>query len=344
MVGRPTRVVALAALLLTTHTAAAGAAGGGFAPVHREGPALSVPAERLDASLTCTGNLRGATGEPVLLLAGTGVNSDQYFGWNWKHALTRAGIPWCASDVPGPASANENFADIQVRAEYVVHAIRTMRAVAGRRIGVLGHSQGGLVPRWALRFWPDVRPMVDDVVALAPTSHGTPLGTLMCPAMCPAAVWQQRTDANFVRAVDSHRQTFRGISYTVLSSHADPLVPPASADLTGPGWVANVRLQDACPADTADHDGVGTTDPVAEALALDALAHRGPADPARLDPAVCSRELMSGADPATHAADSAWMKQVRDLNYGQAPRLEREPELACYTTISGCPRAREGDG
>ncbi|MFJ6676991.1 esterase/lipase family protein [Actinosynnema sp. NPDC091369] len=343
MVVRFARAVALAALLVAAHAAPAGGEPAGFAPVDRKGPRLGVPVERLDASLTCTGNVRRARTTPVLLLAGTAVNTDQYFSWNWKPALTKAGIPWCASDVPVPDAANQNLDDIQVRAEYVVHAIRTMRAMAGRRISVIGHSQGGVVPRWALRFWPDVRPMVDDVIALAPTSHGTPLGTRICSADCHPAIWQQRVPANFYRALDSHQQTFRGISYTVIRSDFDPMVPPEAADLTGPGDITNARIQDACPADTADHDGVGTVDAVAEALALDALRHRGPADPARLDPAVCARPLMSGANPATHEADFTWMKQVQNQNYLRAPIAEREPALACYTSAAGCHRPRAGD-
>ena len=31
-----------------------------------------------------------------------------------------------------------------------------------------------MIPRWALRFWPDTRVMVDHVVGLSPSNHGTP--------------------------------------------------------------------------------------------------------------------------------------------------------------------------
>jgi hypothetical protein len=45
------------------------------------------------------------------------------------------------------------MADIQTAGEYVVYAIRTMPAAYGGRIDIIGHSQAGMVPRWALRFW-----------------------------------------------------------------------------------------------------------------------------------------------------------------------------------------------
>lgn len=63
--------------------------------------------------------------------------------------------------------------DIQVTGEYVVHAIRTVHQLSGRQTDVLGFSQGGMLPRWALRFWPDTRPMVNAFVALDPSNHGT---------------------------------------------------------------------------------------------------------------------------------------------------------------------------
>ena len=72
--------------------------------------------------------------------------------------------------------------DIQVAAEYLVHAIRRMHRLSGRRIAVMGHSQGGMSMRWALRFWPDTRPMVDDVIGFAGSNHGTTGG-----GGCPTA-------------------------------------------------------------------------------------------------------------------------------------------------------------
>jgi triacylglycerol lipase len=51
----------------------------------------------------------------------------------------------------------------------VVNGIRVMRRRAGRRIGVYGISQGALMPRWALTYWPRLRRQVADVVAVAGT-------------------------------------------------------------------------------------------------------------------------------------------------------------------------------
>jgi triacylglycerol esterase/lipase EstA (alpha/beta hydrolase family) len=44
--------------------------------------------------------------------------------------------------------------DIQVSSEYVARAVQLMHRKTGEKVDVLGHSQGGLQPRWAIRFFP----------------------------------------------------------------------------------------------------------------------------------------------------------------------------------------------
>jgi triacylglycerol esterase/lipase EstA (alpha/beta hydrolase family) len=54
-----------------------------------------------------------------------------------------------------------------------VFAIRRMHRLSGQKVSIVGHSHGGMNFRWALRYWPDVRQMVDDAVSLAGNNHGT---------------------------------------------------------------------------------------------------------------------------------------------------------------------------
>ena len=116
---------------------------------------LSVPAKQLHAAFACDTSLKGAAKTPVLLVPGTGEDPD-FFDWNYEPALQQLGIPFCRVTLP-----EHGTGDIQVAAEYVVSAIRRMHARTGHRIAVIGHSQGGMVPRWGLRFWPDTRRMVE---------------------------------------------------------------------------------------------------------------------------------------------------------------------------------------
>jgi triacylglycerol esterase/lipase EstA (alpha/beta hydrolase family) len=310
-----------------------------YAPVDQPGPALSVSQDKLDASLECTGNLASAGRAPVLLVPGTGSNPHSNFSWNWEPALSKLGIPWCAVTLPDHA-----LGDIQVAGEYVVNGIRTMYQRAGRRISIIGHSQGGMLPRWPLRFWPDTRAMVDDQIGFAPSNHGTKDAELTCGGSgCAAADWQQSDKSEFIKALNSYQETFPGISYTEVYTHTDEIVTPNSDDTGssslhgGGGEITNEAIQQICPLDTSEHLAIGTQDNVAYALAVDALDHPGPADPSRIDPSVCMTPLMPGINPVTYPTDSASAAADLLANSLSAPSIPAEPPLACYVTAS-CPQ------
>ena len=307
----------------------AAAAVGEFAPVDRPGPALSVPKGKLDAALSCSGNVsRGH--QTVLFVPGTTVNPSSY-DWNWFRALDQLGRPHCTVTLPFDTTG-----DIQTAAEYVVSAIRTIHARTDRRVQVMGHSQGGVIPRFALRFWPDLRTEVDDYIAFGATNHGTVIAGPLCTAGCAPSIWQQAIGSNFVRAMNSDQETFAGISYTQIYTHLDQIVQPnlddaGSTSVHGPGDITNVATQDVCPANAADHIAVGTHDPVAYALAIDALDHPGPANPSRIPQSVCTEVLMPGVEPATFATNlSGIWKQIMTALLTD-PRVEAEPPLAPYT-------------
>ncbi len=330
---RTLRAGLLAALALTLLPAVAAA----YAPPNRPGPTLSVPVAKLAAALQCTGTLSGASHPPVLLVPGTSLNPSTDYGYGWEPALRNLGWPYCAVTLPGNA-----MGDIQVAGEYVVYAIRTMHAAYGGRIDVVGHSQGGMVPRWALRFWPDTRAMVDDLVGLSPSNHGTLDAIPACAQSCAPAFWQQRSDAAFIAALNSAQETFPGISYTDIYTDTDEVVvpnlgPAASSSLAGGGGaITNVATQSVCPADLTEHLGIGIYDNTAYQLALDALTHPGPADPARVAATTCLDPLMPGIDPSTFPADYAQTVASVAGTVASSPRTTSEPPLACYVTAT-CP-------
>ena len=300
----------------------------------QEGPALSVPPAELDAALQCPQSLAGAARVPVLLIPGTNLEPRANFDWNYEPALTAAGIPWCAVELPGYA-----MGDIQVSAEYVVAALRRMHTESGRRVSIVGYSQGGMIGRWALRWWPDTRAIVEDLVGNAPSNHGTLTARPGCASQCAPAYWQQRDDAKFIAALNDGPETFAGIDYTVNFTRNDEVVTPnadaqtgSSALRTGEGRIRNTALQEVCPNDTAEHLIIGSYDPVAWALALDALTNDGPADPARIDPAVCAQQFMPGVDPAAFPAN--WGRYLAAIVEGarRAEQATEEPPLRCYVT------------
>jgi hypothetical protein len=333
------RIVSFVAALSATLAVGVGPAAAGqapdtaFASVDRPGPALSVPTEKLRGALACTDNV-GPGRQTVLFVPGTTINPREDYSWNWFRALDKLGRPYCAVTLPFNTTG-----DAQIASEYVVHAIRVINARTQRKVQVIGHSQGGTEPRFAMRFWPDLRGKVDDYIAFAPTNHGSALIHGLCQPSCTPALWQQLDGSDYIRAMNSHQETFAGISYTVIYTHFDQFVQPnlddsGTSSLSGPGDITNVATQDVCPVNTADHLSVGTYDPVAYALAMDALDHTGPADPSRIASSVCTEVFMPGIDPRTFATSYADLNAQIFVSLTLDPRVDAEPPLKPYTLLN----------
>nr|WP_246321675.1 hypothetical protein [Nocardioides panzhihuensis] len=231
------------------------------------------------------------------------------------------------------------MSDAQISAEYIVNAVRYLHRTSGDQVDILGHSQGGLVPRFALRFWPDIRAMVDDYVGFGATNHGSYMVNTLCPPVvgCSPSLWQQTADSHFTRATNSRQETFAGISYTNIYTHTDEFVRPSldssgtSSLHTGDGRITNVAIQDVCPLDVAsEHIAVGTYDPVAYALAMDALDHDGPADPDRIVRSVCAELLMPGVETLQFATEYVNSMTAVTKELVLHNRTPREPDLKTY--------------
>lgn len=90
-------------------------------PASDTGPALTTDPAELDRSLTCHGDLTDSDYNPVLLLHGTTSTVEANWSWNWEPALASENRAYCTVDLP-----LAGMEDIQVSAENVTHAIRTM--------------------------------------------------------------------------------------------------------------------------------------------------------------------------------------------------------------------------
>ena len=303
-----------------------GGAQAAYAPVDRPGPALSEAPEKLAAALACSAGLDGTVRTPVLLVHGTSLTPEENWSATYQPALSSLRIPWCTVALP-----DRGTGDIQRNAEYVVHAIREMRRRAGRPIAIVGASQGGMLPRWALRFWPDLRPMVDDLVGLAPSNHGTTRGHTSCRRECFPAHRQQMDESRFIEALNSFQETFPGISYTnVYTRYDEVLTPPESAALhTGGGQITNVAVQDICPLDFSDHITLALANATGFALAMDAFSNPGPGSRHRVGERGCAQPPIPGYSPTRLAALTGSYFANRDNG---AARVSEEPPLRCYVT------------
>ncbi|NMO89183.1 lipase [Actinomycetospora sp. TBRC 11914] len=296
------------------------------------GPAFDVPQSALDAALTCGPGTTDASRPVALFIAGTTLTPQENFSWNYFRAFTAAGRPFCSVELP-----NHAMSDIQVSAEYVVNAIRAVSQRSGRKVAIVGFSQGGMIGRWALKYWPDTRGDVGDYVGIDPSNHGTLDAYPACAAAgCAPAFFQQQSYSHFTTALNSGPETFAGIDYTTVYTPTDevvvPNLPPApsSALTTGAGRRENISTFDVCPGHVADHLSMGSFDALAYAVVIDALDHDGPAAPARIDRGVCLQPLQPGVDPATFPANLAGYLAGVGFQVATYPHVLAEPPLKPY--------------
>ncbi len=289
-------------------------------------PPLTVDPAAADAALECSSPFDDAR-EPVLLVHGTFATGNENWGWNYLPHLLARGFDVCTVTLP-----NRSTGDIQVQAEYVVNAVRRMSAMAaGRQIDVLGHSQGGLQPRWMTRWYPATRALVDDVVTLATPHHGTVVASFQ--PLSSAACFQMSPDSAFIAALNSDDETPGDVDYTSIWTEAfDELVQPQpQASMLGGGGdnVANYSIQAVCAPvpKVVDHVSIAVDTAVRD-LVLDAFTQAGPADAERARPDclrpffVSLRELRGGR--------AALEDLLANPTVPEAGFAEAEPPTAWY--------------
>jgi triacylglycerol esterase/lipase EstA (alpha/beta hydrolase family) len=168
---------------------------------------------------------------------------------------------------------------------------RVLAATGARNVDVVGHSQGGMVPRYYLKFLGGAA-KVDALVGVSPLNHGTtlagvaallgqvpPVASAIAEA-CPACA-EQAADSEFMKKLNTGGDTVPGVRYTVIGTRYEEVITPYQAQfLTGPR-VTNILLQEQCPTDAVDHLA-SIYDSVALHDVLNAL------DPARATPPTCT--------------------------------------------------------
>jgi triacylglycerol esterase/lipase EstA (alpha/beta hydrolase family) len=171
---------------------------------------------------------------------------------------------------------------------------RVLASTGAAQADLVGHSQGGMMPRYYLRFLGGAA-KVHTLVGLAPSNHGTTVDGLFTLAgyfpgadaflgvLCPACQ-QQSAGSAFLTKLNAGSETVPGVSYTVIESANDEVVTPyTSAFLSGPS-VTNILLQSQCPLDQGDHLSM-PYDHIADADVLNAL------DPAHTVTPACTPVL-----------------------------------------------------
>lgn len=294
---------------------------------------LTEPAEALDRALECGPGVRGADRSPVILVHGTGSTPEESFSFGYADVLPEHGFPVCTVRLPQRA-----LADQQRSAQYVVHAIREVSARSGRKVSLLGHSQGGALAAYAPYFWLDIPAKVQDVIGLASTYRGTSRANSSCEdGRCSVTSWHFRLGSALNRAFLAQPQP-AGPSFTSIASEQDEVVTP-SPEASRLEGASNVVVQDLCPGRPVDHYSI-VDDAVPFAVALDALSHPGPADTARFDPATCAQLAIPGSDVPRTATTGPLAIANSAIALSTAPEVDSEPPLVCPFDPSACPPPR----
>ncbi|MGW0121945.1 esterase/lipase family protein [Streptomyces sp. NPDC003327] len=168
---------------------------------------------------------------------------------------------------------------------------RVLAATGAPEADLVGHSQGGMMPRWYLKFLGGAE-KVNALVGIAPDNHGTTLlGLTKLLPYFPGAedlissatpgLADQIAGSAFLTALNEGGDTVPGVRYHVIATQYDQVVTPyRSQYLSGPN-VTNVLIQDRCALDLSEHVAIGTVDRVAFHEVSNAL------DPAHATPTTC---------------------------------------------------------
>jgi pimeloyl-ACP methyl ester carboxylesterase len=214
---------------------------------------------------------------PVILVHGT--FGDMTVSWNaLAPLLQRDGFCVFALDY----GARGTWPMEQSADQVAQFAWKVMTATRADNVSFVGHSQGGSLSRLVVRYR-ELLDHTDDVVGLAPSSHGTtnpfagPAGSLGCAA-CLDQIAGSAEMAHLNAPPEAPGGGW-GPFWTVVSTEHDEVVTPVASQALSGDTVTNVLVQDRCPHDPTEHLGI-IYDPVALQWARNALLRAGPANPA----------------------------------------------------------------
>jgi triacylglycerol esterase/lipase EstA (alpha/beta hydrolase family) len=265
---------------------------------------------------------------PVVLVHG--LAADQSDNW-LALAPFLANHGYCVfsltygNNASGPGFSNRmgGFADMRQSAHqlarFVHHVLHVTRA---KKVDLVGHSEGGTMPDWYLKFDRGYR-HVAHYVDLSGVLHGTtmwgvanlytlgqafgysgsPAGfdayCASCTQFLPSSAWMKKLDAPHPVATRRVAATCRvdgaavdGVKYTSIGTRNDELVRPPTSDFIKPACetrktgigVHNIVIQHVCPQDQSDHLSI-VSDPNVGRLTLNAL------DPAHAQHVHCQAVL-----------------------------------------------------
>ncbi|QUQ70099.1 esterase/lipase family protein [Kutzneria sp. CA-103260] len=277
-----------ATMIATTSTASASESAAGPAQPNIASAALyalSHPTASPPGSNDFSCKPTAAHPRPVVLSNGTGANA--YDDWaGLSGVLKKDGYCVFAPNLGGPEGGMfQALGDIPTTAgQFGQYIDKVLAATGASKVDIVGHSQGGMMPRYYLKNLGGAS-KVGTLVGLAPSNHGTDLDGLVTAVrslpgggdfadgvigvVCPACV-QQEVGSNFITSLNSGGDTMPGVNYTVVATRTDEVVTPYTSAYLSGSKVTNLRLQDYCMIDGTEHINI-TYDHIAIQLVRNAL-------------------------------------------------------------------------
>ncbi len=233
---------------------------------------------------------------PVVLVHGTFAN----MGFSWQElAPMLADEGYCVFELNygqvSPFTGTSVYAtgDIAASAQQLSDFVNQVLAATGAsKVDIVGHSQGGMMPRYYIQNLGGAS-KVKVMVGLAASNEGTTADGLATLGLqiekltggalslsllgCPACD-EQMQGSSFVTALDSQPGggTSPSVTYVNIESKYDEVVTPyTNAFLPPAPNVQNLTVQDYCSTDYTEHIGI-IYDPVALNLVANALGADDP--------------------------------------------------------------------
>ncbi|MFK0019218.1 esterase/lipase family protein [Streptomyces sp. NPDC090798] len=231
---------------------------------------------------------------PIVLVHGTFANSVD----NWlAFAPYLVDRGYCVfsldyGQLPGVPLFNALGPIDKSAGQLQVFVDKVLAATGAAKADLVGHSQGGLMPRYYLKFLGGAA-KVNTFVGIAPDNHGTTLDgfTNLLPyfpgaedllSAATPALADQIVGSAFLTKLNADGDTVPGVHYTVIATKYDEVVTPYRSQFLTGSDVHNVLLQDLCPVDLSEHAAIGLLDRIAFHEAANAL------DPAHATPTNCA--------------------------------------------------------
>lgn len=141
---------------------------------------------------------------------------------------------------------------------------QVLAATGKSKVDLVGHSQGGMMPRWYIQFLGGAA-KVQNLVALAPSNKGTTLSGIATLAedfpgvadvfvysWC-AACQDQVVGSPALTTLNAGGGTSPGVTYTNIVTKYDEVVTPYTNGFLSGSNVTNITVQDGCPIDLGEH-------------------------------------------------------------------------------------------